>query len=353
MWTAVSCTVHSLEQDRLSAAGRDFVKLFARHKTALQAFGLTQAAQVAALRLQQTRKWRDLCTAQTQFAAAESLAGALYVEEEEVLTLNVGGQGSLTTAKRTLMKYPDSALAAMFSGRHALQLHHGQLFIDRNYRPFARLVSFLRTGRLPRLPVTAEELELKEEMDYWGVPWELNPPPAPTPTRPTFDHLRSSTSLLFQDDLQTALKEGLEHAVLFLSKPLTSETPSVDFQVTLDNYPESNYQLLIGLVPPFAYRESSSALWCQAPNSYFWDVGENSLLQTDSRKRVTECPDYSCFCEEDDSVFGIRYDSCSQTVSFYKNGICQGQAFSRVQLPLTPVLDLQFEAGAVRLKSES
>ena len=89
------------EQDRLSAAGRDFVKLFARHKTALQTFGQTQAAQVAALRLQQTRKWRDLCTAQTQFAAAESLAGALYVEE----VLNVGGQGSLTTAKWTLMSH--------------------------------------------------------------------------------------------------------------------------------------------------------------------------------------------------------------------------------------------------------
>ena len=152
--------MHSLEQDRLSTAGRDFVKLFARHKEALQTFRQTQAAQVAALRLQQTRKWRDLCTAQTQFAAAESLAGTLYVEEEEVLTLNVGGQGSLTTAKRTLMKYPDSVWQRCSAAATPCNSPRTAL-IDRNYRPFARLVSFLRTGRLPRLPAAAEELELK------------------------------------------------------------------------------------------------------------------------------------------------------------------------------------------------
>jgi hypothetical protein len=337
-------------QDRLSAAGRDFVKLFSSHRTSLEAFSQRHAAKVASFRLAQSHNWRELCCAQTVFAEAEALAEGLYVEEGEVLTLDVGGQGSITTAKRTLMKYPDSALSAMFSGRHALPLHNGKVFVDRNYRPFARMISFLRTGRIPRVPSSSEEQELKEEMDYWGVPWELNPLPILLPSPRTFDHLRSSSSIQFKDDFRTAVKEGLEHAVLFLSQPLSPSSPYLDFQVTLEDYPESNYQLLVGLVPHFSYRESSSPLWCQAPNSYFWDVCENRLLQTDASKRVTECPDYSCFCEEEDSSFGMRYDPRFQSISFYKNGICQGQAFSRVELPLTPVLDLQFEAGTVQLK---
>jgi len=56
---------------------------------------------------------------------------------------------------------------------------------------------------------------------------------------------------------------------------------------------------------------------------------------------------YGCTCDDNDAVFGIEYNPRERTISFYKNGYCQGVAFSDVASGLTPSLDLWFEAGSV------
>jgi hypothetical protein len=40
-------------------------------------------------------------------------------------------------------------LAAMFSGRHRLNMHNGRVFIDRDGETFCLIINYLRTGKVP------------------------------------------------------------------------------------------------------------------------------------------------------------------------------------------------------------
>ena len=62
------------------------------------------------------------------------------------IKLNVGGR-CFVTSLTTLTAEPDSMLAAMFSGRHKLELEDDMsVFIDRNGDAFALILEWLRTG---------------------------------------------------------------------------------------------------------------------------------------------------------------------------------------------------------------
>jgi hypothetical protein len=56
--------------------------------------------------------------------------------KEDIIDLNVGGL-LITSSKKTLMKFKDSVLYAMFSGRFKLTMHNNRIFIDRDSKPFA------------------------------------------------------------------------------------------------------------------------------------------------------------------------------------------------------------------------
>ena len=82
------------------------------------------------------------------------------------MTLNVGGC-HYTTRLSTLCKYPDSMLAAMFSGRHHLdQDATGSYFIDSNGSCFDHILEFLRHGSLP--PNDAA-LKVYKEACYYNI----------------------------------------------------------------------------------------------------------------------------------------------------------------------------------------
>lgn len=86
-----------------------------------------------------------------------------------VITLNVGGR-IFATRLSTLLKYPDSMLAVMFSGRHVIDKDSdGNYFIDRDGTHFNHVLNFLRNDQdLP--PVALAEEVLKEAMFYGIAP---------------------------------------------------------------------------------------------------------------------------------------------------------------------------------------
>jgi hypothetical protein len=69
--------------------------------------------------------------------------------DDGVVDLNVGGTHYSTTLA-TLCRYPDSMLAAMFSGRHELKKRaaDGRVFIDRDGKAFGYVLQFFRDGDL-------------------------------------------------------------------------------------------------------------------------------------------------------------------------------------------------------------
>ncbi|XP_048255917.1 BTB/POZ domain-containing protein KCTD7-like [Haliotis rufescens] len=83
-----------------------------------------------------------------------------------VIDLNVGGR-HLTTCLSTLTKYPDSMLAAMFSGRHPVAKDKdGRYFIDVDADVFVHVLNFLRFETVPPPGAAAD---VRKYADYFGL----------------------------------------------------------------------------------------------------------------------------------------------------------------------------------------
>ncbi|XP_067931932.1 BTB/POZ domain-containing protein KCTD7-like [Watersipora subatra] len=96
----------------------------------------------------------------------ENLKNQQLPQLDPIVTLNVGGV-YYTTLRTTLLRYPDSMLAAMFSGRHKPQLdNRGAHVIDRNGRYFGYILEFLRSGTLPSSDVASGVLS---EARYYAL----------------------------------------------------------------------------------------------------------------------------------------------------------------------------------------
>ncbi|XP_076452423.1 BTB/POZ domain-containing protein KCTD7-like [Babylonia areolata] len=83
-----------------------------------------------------------------------------------IIRLNVGGHLYMTRLS-TLLKYSDSMLAAMFSGRHQVdQDKDGNYFLDSNGHIFGQILEFLRNGSLPEKKDT---LMVYRDANYYGL----------------------------------------------------------------------------------------------------------------------------------------------------------------------------------------
>jgi hypothetical protein len=98
------------------------------------------------------------------------IVDSLKCKESDILDLDIGGTYKITTTRSTLTKYPNSALSAMFSGRHEIQKHNNRLFIDRDGLSFMHMINFLRSGKFPIFKDKTEEINFFEELEYWQIP---------------------------------------------------------------------------------------------------------------------------------------------------------------------------------------
>lgn len=102
---------------------------------------------------------------------------------EPLIYLNVGGM-SYHTPPAHLTKFVGSRLEMMFSGRHAVQKDDkGDYFIDRDGRLFKHVMNFLRDDQLEPPADTTKLRLLKQEFDYFGLPFSL-PTPSASPSVP-------------------------------------------------------------------------------------------------------------------------------------------------------------------------
>ncbi|XP_076470419.1 uncharacterized protein LOC143300543 isoform X2 [Babylonia areolata] len=96
----------------------------------------------------------------------------LHQVQEGRVKLDIGGH-LFTTSLLTLTKEPDSMLAAMFSGRHALKTEaDGSYFIDRDGTHFRYILNYLRDGCIKEGTLPANETVLRElltEAEYFQL----------------------------------------------------------------------------------------------------------------------------------------------------------------------------------------
>lgn len=271
--------------------------------------------------------------------------------EVSIFEINVGGQATITTTRTTLMKYPNSVLAALFSGRHRIPYYQGQVFIDRDPVPFCHMINFLRTGKVPVFDSASQEIEFLEELEYWqiDVDRESGDPGEPQ----TFDRELVAQTLALEQDGTVIRKKEAKNGMAIASLPLTHRNPYVEFLVSINDTSQSTEtHVFIGVVDRTKYSTSrlQSNKWKEAPSSYFWDVWSSKLIRIDENGTPTTGKGYGCNCEDSESDIGIFYDYRAATLSFYKDGLCQGVAFTNVPAGLYPSIDVWFEQGTVTIK---
>ena len=293
-------------------------------------------------RYEQARREWELKKQQAESTAAP---------EAHIYEINVGGQTTVTTTRTTLAKYPNSALAALFSGRHRVPYYKGQVFIDRDPAPFCHMISFLRTGKVPAFETASEEIEFLEELDYWHI--EVEPECGEQGEMQTFDRELVAQTLLLEQDCTVIRKKEAKNGMAIASLPLSHRHSYVEFLISISDSSQSREShVFIGVVDRSKYSTSrlQSNKWKEAPSSYFWDIWSSKLIRIDENGSPTTGKGYGCSCEDSESEIGIYYDYKAATLSFYKDGLCQGVAFTAVPAGLYPSIDVWFDQGTVTIK---
>ena len=136
---------------------------------------------------------------------------------KERVKLNVGGTKFETTLS-TLTRYPDSLLAAMFSGRHkVLPCDDGYIFIDRDGTHFQTILNCLRSGKLSVPSSVAAATELQCEMEYYQLPWRSIPAAdsdSPVYRTPTRGHIDNADAVQIISLHQSGLQKLQSHPSL-------------------------------------------------------------------------------------------------------------------------------------------
>lgn len=81
-----------------------------------------------------------------QFIAEKTKVKEANATRQDILELDVGGTETIKVSRSVLTRVKGSALEAMFSGRHTLQMTDGRIFIDRDSDLFGMVISYLRHG---------------------------------------------------------------------------------------------------------------------------------------------------------------------------------------------------------------
>lgn len=278
------------------------------------------------------------------------IAESLQCNENDILELDIGGMQKVTTTRSTLTKYPSSALAAMFSGRHKLPYHNGKIFIDRDGTNFLLMLQYLRNGKIPSFIDNSQRENFYEELDFWQIPFEDYTSKASSPF--LFDPAWCAETLKIESEGKVINKCNVTHGIVFCAPVMDRVNNYVEFKVTISIPCRGKSHLFLGVVDKSKYKVENllSTFWKDCPSSYYWDAWNTKLIKIDENGiQAGSLTGYGCHCEDYETIFGIKYDEKMKTIEFYKNHANLGIAFRNVPSGLTPALDIWFESGKVEI----
>lgn len=290
---------------------------------------------------------KELSQIEAEIKLLESEKELLPWQGENIIEFNIGGTTHIATSRSTLIKYPDSVLAQLFSGKFELPIYQGKVFIDRDGEAFSSLLSYLRTGRMPIFRSLDAENSFLAEAEYWNIP--LTSCELIDESLRYFDPDWVSPSFELDSNCTILRKLDTNHGLASTSHPLTKKSPYIEFKINLAASTH-NLHIFIGAVDRSRYRPSQLFTLCSdAYMSWFWEVWNCKLIRTDENGVQSTANHYGCECEDEETILGMYYDELRRTISYYKNGICQGVAFSNVPAGMYPCIVVWFEAGSVTL----
>lgn len=273
-------------------------------------------------------------------------------EWKEIVHLDIGGTHKISTTMSTLTKFPQSAIAVMFNGRHNIVTHKGRYFIDRDGATFAHVIEYLRTSKYPYFANKSQEAAFLEELDYWQIPSFQNIQVFNQNECNSFDALHCSPFIHLEQQCSIARKHCQSQGIVVMKRSIEYGNPYVEIKVTFNIPSKSKNQLYFGLVN----REHITDDMIKADDhdlkfdSFLWSIWEHRLIKTLKAGKIYYSDiDYGCYCDELEQKIGMMYDKANGNVSFYKNGLSQGFAFMNISTGLYPILILNFESGHIEI----
>ncbi|ESP02538.1 hypothetical protein LOTGIDRAFT_85331, partial [Lottia gigantea] len=151
-----------------------------------------------------------------------------------IIPLNVGGVIFMTRLS-TLLRYPDSMLAAMFSGRYQVDKDKDDhFFLDSNGNIFGHILEYLRHGTLP--PYDVSSLVHRDAM-YYGLielaqRLSLKPELAALAVR----EAHRSQFPNYQQIKENVIRVGIENATVTKTGGVTIHAFRAEFKPKVQNF---------------------------------------------------------------------------------------------------------------------
>ena len=279
------------------------------------------------------------------------------LKENEIIELNISGIKEISTTRNTLRKFKNSVLSICFSGKIKLPSFKGKIFIDREPQPFINLINFLRTGKFPVFENFEEEKLFFDELNFWKI--SINNNNNNNLNQFYFDCDLCSNSINFINNKKIIKTNSNKNAIAIINNNFDFYNNFIEFKIKI-NKKNSNKkkQILIGLINKnnFNIENLNKNLNknFDFSNSFYWDVFNKKLIKTNEfGNKIDYFFGYGCDCENDEFYLGIKFDYVQRNVSFYKNKICMGIAFSNVDSNLNPFVNLMFQEGIVEIVDEN
>ena len=295
---------------------------------------------------------RKITKEQINYLKNKRIAIDMITNNDDIIDLDIGGTKFISTSRQTLIKYPNSILAKMFSTNKA-PTHKGKIFIDRDSTAFLNMIYYLRNNKAPYFKDEKDLLNFQEELEYWQIPYkEKNK----FHSAFTFDPEWCASTLSLEPSNKVIKKKNVLHGIVFCKPAMDAINNYIEFSVVIKTPARGKSHLFLGLVDKSKYKYENliSTFWKDSPSSFYWDIWSTKLIKTDENGvQVRSVNGYGCRCETIETVLGIKYDESDKSVKYFKNGIDLGVAFREVNSGMTPALDIWFEEGSVTIVSKA
>ena len=272
----------------------------------------------------------------------------------DIINLEIGGK-QISTTKQTLLKYPNSNLSTFILNKLSQSNGNSEnkIVIERDSKNFLNIISYLRNDKYPSFKDDKEYQNFLDELDYWQIPLNINEINKYKRNIFIFDEKWCAKTIDIDKNYPYMLtKFNQQHGIVFCTPCISEENPYIEFKISFQSTCKNKNMVYVGLVDKAKYKldNLTSTYWRDCPSSNYWDIWNMKLIKIDENGVQIGCSTgYGCQCQTDETIIGIKYDYENRTVSFYKNGVNCGIAFTNVKNNLTPSLDLWFEEGTVEI----
>ena len=251
---------------------------------------------------------------------------------------------------KTLIKYPNSVLAACINGKISLPKRNGHYFLDRNASDFKLLLYFLKKSKLPKFQNFIEEKNFFKEMNFWRIPIKIS-----SKKRLQFDSSMTSSCFILDKTKTFLTKKNNLHGIALLNISLKATSPFIEFTFCLNNSLCKNRKFFLGLIDKKKFEDkhiNNSFEDRSAPFVFYWDLFKNKIIKNKKGENISE-KECRCFLNMNEIKIGMKYNHLEHSVQLYRNDIDLGVEIQNISPGLCPAIELHMEDCKIKLSSNN